>query len=92
MPSSPYQAEFQDYLWSTGEGFDWRWVLGVSLALSLWCLFHLFRSTAPWHSKLVWTLLVLFPLVGPLMFAALFRPPSPQSKDLQAPPASGIGL
>ena len=86
----PQRSEFESYLWREGNGFDWRWVLGISFLLSLLCLALLVRSRTPWYGKLAWAILVLFPVAGPLMYAALFRPPPRQDESVQGKPTDGI--
>lgn len=60
---------------------DWPagvWALLVVEAISLVALVHLWRRPRDPSAKVLWTFLVLIPLVGPLLYASIFEdPPDP---------------
>lgn len=62
------------------------WILcGVSWLIALVCLFRLWRRKDRLIVRLVWSLLLLVPILGPLFYAGFYRPPPVQSEDLRAP-------
>lgn len=76
--------------WAIGPGaFDWRWVLAITILLSVLCLIVVIRSKTEWPAKIAWGIILLFPIVGPLMFAALFRPPPRLDESERLPRAPG---
>jgi hypothetical protein len=44
--------------------------------VSLLCLIHLWRKDGGLAYKLIWSVLVLIPLVGPLFYGGFYDPPS----------------
>ena len=55
----------------------------VSELIAIWCAFGLWRSRASVLQKLVWSLVLLVLVVGPVFFGGMFDLPSVQSEGLR---------
>ena len=53
--------------------------------VSVLCVAHLLRRRVPTTKKLIWTPLLLLPLVGPLLYGGLFEAPSVLPPHERAP-------
>jgi hypothetical protein len=60
-------------------------VAAVSELVAVWCLFRLWRRRSPIRVKLFWSLVLIVPVFGPLLFGALGRPLPPNPDHAQAP-------
>lgn len=58
-------------------------VVGASELIALWCIVRIWRSGSSLLAKASWSLVVLVPLVGPLMFGGLWHglPPNPRGAE-----------
>jgi hypothetical protein len=45
------------------------------------CCVHLWRTAAPLWKKLLWTPVILLPVLGPLLYGSVFRAPKPHEED-----------
>ncbi|HEY8156745.1 MAG TPA: hypothetical protein VII72_21630 [Myxococcota bacterium] len=61
-------------------------ILAVSEVLSLLCAGRLWRSAQPLRMRLLWTLVLVIPILGPVFFGALF-PPTRPGRDVADNPA-----
>jgi hypothetical protein len=59
-------------------------VIAVPELLGIACMVHLWRTRAPRWKRLLWTPVLFLPLLGPILYGALFRPPSVQAGGLRA--------
>ena len=57
-------------------------IAAASEAIALWCVVNLWRGRASKIRKMVWTLILLFPVVGPVFYGGMFEPPSVQPEGL----------
>jgi hypothetical protein len=64
---------------------EFKIAIGLSEAVSLACLVSLWRGDGRAIAKLLWSLFVLVPLLGPIGFAVWHDPPPP-SDPLDRPP------
>jgi hypothetical protein len=53
-------------------------VIAVPELIGVACIIHLWRRPAPLWKRLFWSPVLLLPLIGPLLYGALFEPPGPQ--------------
>ncbi len=53
-------------------------IAAASEAIALWCVVNLWRSRASKIRKMVWTLILLVPVVGPVYYGGMFEAPSVQ--------------
>ena len=61
------------------------WLFWAALALSVVCVIHLWKySEGSVPRKLVWSAVMLFPIMGPLMYGAIYDAPSEQDEDSRA--------
>jgi len=63
----------------------------ISEAITLWFCVGLWRSRALTISKVVWTLILIVPIVGPVFDGGLFAAPA-QPYDLQGQPYDLQGM
>jgi hypothetical protein len=65
-------------------------VFGVSTVIALLCLPSLWRSGRPASKRIVWTLIVFIPVLGPILYGGLFKPPpiKPKSEQPEFDPAT----
>ena len=66
------------------------WILGLSELISILCLFHLWRQSRPVGSKLVWSVVLFLPVLGPILYGThdppeTLRNPTPMDQQLDAP-------
>ena len=65
-------------------------LIALAELVSVACLVALWRTRASrWRRKLMWSAVVLVPVMGPLFYGGLFDVPSRQPEHLQAPRTSG---
>ena len=61
------------------------WVFWTCVALSAVCVVHLWtRATGGVGKKLLWSGIMLFPVMGPLFYSAMYEAPSEQDEGDQA--------
>lgn len=66
------------------------WTFVVLQVISLACVIHLWaRGRGSLLRKAVWSPLALLPLVGPLLYGAVYEVPSPQHAHLQGDDTHG---
>lgn len=53
-----------------------RIILVVSLVFSVICLINLWKHKSNIFAKLLWSVFVFVPLLGPLFYAVIYQPPS----------------
>ena len=59
------------------------YILIVPFVISLVVLVFLWRQRIPIYKKILWTLIILIPLIGPIFYGAFFETPSVQPKHLR---------
>ena len=59
-------------------------IAAASEAIALWCVVNLWHSRVSMIRKIVWTLILLVPVVGPVFYGGMFEPPSVQPEGLIA--------
>ncbi len=59
-------------------------VIALAEVASVACLVPLWRASASVGRKLLWSVIVLVPVLGPLFYGGLFDVPSRQPDELQA--------
>jgi len=62
-------------------------ILALVEILGVLCLGHLWYRSAPLWKKLMWTPVVLFPAIGPMLYGGMFSAPSVHSQSDGAPVA-----
>jgi len=60
-------------------------VASISWIISLYCLYRIWRGKSTFLKKLLWTVILLCPVLGPLAYGGLFVPPTELPADLRAP-------
>lgn len=58
-------------------------ILIVSFLISLFCLYRLWRKNEKIFKKLFWSIVILIPVFGPVIYGGLFKLPKPSPKDSQ---------
>jgi hypothetical protein len=55
------------------------------MAVSAACILHLWRSAAGGiGKKVLWTAIILLPVMGPLFYGSMYAAPSEQDEDMRA--------
>ena len=69
-------------------------LLVVSAVVGALCTAHLWRRQAPVWKRLLWTVVVFIPAIGPLLYGGLFEVPSvqPEADRVQPTPAATESL
>ena len=78
-------------LWAlaaTGTGALATIVLIVAHVVGLLCVRKLWCEDLPLSRRILWTLVLVLPVMGPIFYGAFFDPPSIQDKSDQARPTS----
>lgn len=65
-------------------------LLGMSAALSLFCIVRLWQMGGSLGERIFWTFALCMPVLGPIFFGALFRPPSVQGAGLRCAETPGV--
>ena len=65
-------------------------LLGMSAVLSLFCIVRLWQMGGSLGERIFWTFALCLPVLGPIFFGALFRPPSVQGAGLRCAETSGV--
>ena len=58
-------------------------VLILSAVVAVFCLQSLWRSGHSVSRRIVWTLILFVPVLGPILYAGLFEPPPVKPKNEQ---------
>ena len=53
-------------------------ITAASEVIALWCMLNLWRNRASLIRKMLWTLILLSPIIGPVFYGGMFEPPSIQ--------------
>jgi NO-binding membrane sensor protein with MHYT domain len=56
----------------------------ASEVIALWCAVNLWRTHATLIRKLVWTMILFVPILGPVFYGGMFEVPSVQSEGLRS--------
>ena len=59
--------------------------IGVSELISAYCLYGLWRGQDKIFGKLLWSLVLPVPFLGPIFYGGFHNPPPPQADDLKTP-------
>jgi len=59
-------------------------VAAVSELIAIWCAVGLWRSRASILQKLLWSLVLMVPVVGPVFYGGMFELPAVQSEGLRS--------
>lgn len=78
---------------STAEGKSiitmWGYLLlatiGVAEIISAYCLYNLWRGKDKILTKLLWSIVLPAPFLGPISYGGFHNPPPPKADDLKAP-------
>ena len=65
-------------------------LLGMSAVLSLFCIVRLWQMGGSVGERIFWTFALCLPVLGPIFFGALFRPPSVQGPGLRCAETPGV--
>jgi hypothetical protein len=65
-------------------------VFGISTLVAILCLPPLWRSSHSTLKRIIWTLILFIPVLGPVLYAGLFEPPpaKPKKEQPQFDPAT----
>lgn len=70
-----YSEETQPFFWVA---------LIISYLIAIYLMLGLWKKTDTFKKRLIWTLLLLFPFLGPIFYGGFYRPPKVQPKDMRA--------
>lgn len=73
------------------EDIFWMSACGLSEVISCFCAIHLWRSGAGVLKKVVWTLFLFFPVLGPIAYGGFFTPPEPHDNQDNSEAIGGDG-
>jgi hypothetical protein len=59
-------------------------IAALSELVAIWCAVGLWRSRALILKKLLWSLVLLVPVVGPVFYGGMFEVPAIQSEGLRS--------
>ncbi|CAN0151080.1 unnamed protein product [Discosporangium mesarthrocarpum] len=65
-------------------------LIAICVALGLGCLRGVLRSRAPLRPRLIWSVIVLIPVLGPLLYATIYRMPETQEESVRAPGSGAV--
>lgn len=60
-------------------------IVGISEVISIFCLYRLWKGHDKTFVKLLWSLVLAIPFLGPIFYGGFHNAPAPQSDDLKAP-------
>jgi hypothetical protein len=58
-------------------------VFGISIVIAVFCLPLLWRSGDSIYKRILWTVILFIPVIGPVLYAGLFEPPAVKAKSEQ---------
>jgi len=59
-------------------------ILFVTYLFALWLIFRLWKKPDTTRKRLLWTVLLLFPFLGPIFYGGFHRPPKVQPEHMRA--------
>lgn len=60
-------------------------IVGISEIISLYCIYKLWKGCDKFLKKVLWSFILVIPLLGPIFYGGMHNPPPPQSEDLKTP-------